>query len=164
MEKGLRKLSDPLDLSRVRRVQHGIKNESCAAECYLAIMHVSLRHCGLIVNATCPWVGARPNRLVFHPEEASCGMVEVECLYRLKDSDPSTAAEETSCLTLEDGIPHPMYFLQVLGQMALTGCNWAGFVVFTEKWVAVERIRFDQEEWTRVRQPLDIFLLFHFPN
>lgn len=156
---------DHKDLSRVRPVQHGIKNESCAADRYLAVMHsmghhASSRHCGL-VNPSCPWLGASPDRLVFDPEEGSYGVVEIKCPYKLKDSDASTAAQETFRLMLEDGIPHlkrdDVYFFQVLGQMAFTGYHWTDFVVFTEKWVAEERIRFDEEEWVRVKERLDRF-------
>ncbi|KAH7977930.1 hypothetical protein HPB49_003972 [Dermacentor silvarum] len=81
-QQGLRNLLDPKDLSRVRAIQYGKKNESFAAERDATTMkagghNVTLQHCGLAVHPSCPWLGASPDRLTFHPEEGTYGVVEV---------------------------------------------------------------------------------------
>ncbi|KAH7959136.1 hypothetical protein HPB49_008648 [Dermacentor silvarum] len=98
-EKGLRNLLDPKDLSRVRAIQYGKKNESVAAERYATTMraaghNVTLQHCGLAVHPSCPWLGASPDRLAFDPEEGTYGVVEIKCPYSLKDSEANTVMLE----------------------------------------------------------------------
>lgn len=70
------------------------------------------------MTPSCSWVSASPERLVFDPEKGSYGVVEIRCLYKLKDSNTSRAAEETCCLMQEDGSPHltrgDVYFFQGL--------------------------------------------------
>lgn len=165
-EKGLRNLLDPKDLSRVRAIQYGKKNESVAAERYATTMraaghNVTLQHCGLAVHPSCPWLGASPDRLAFDPEEGTYGVVEIKCPYSLKDSEANTVTTKNFCLTFVDDTPQlkrdDEYFYQVLGQMAVTECQWADFVVFSEKWIAVERIYFDQQKWDNVKAQLDYF-------
>ncbi|XP_037565513.1 uncharacterized protein LOC119445268 [Dermacentor silvarum] len=165
-EKGLRNLLDPKDLSRVRAIQYGKKNESVAAERYATTMraaghNVTLQHCGLAVHPSCPWLGASPDRLAFDPEEGTYGVVEIKCPYSLKDSEANTVTTKNFCLTFVDDTPQlkrdDEYFYQVLGQMAVTECQWADFVVFSEKWIAVERIYFDQQKWDNVKAQLDDF-------
>ncbi|XP_075730954.1 uncharacterized protein LOC142774509 [Rhipicephalus microplus] len=75
-EKGLRNLIEPKDLTHVRPVQYGIRNESMAKDRYIAVMNsyghnVSVQHCGLVVDPVCPWLGATPDGLVYDPEELS---------------------------------------------------------------------------------------------
>lgn len=165
-EKGLRNLLEPKDLSRVRAILYGRKNEPHAAERYISVMKsaghsISVQHCGLVVNPSCPWLGASPDRLVYDPEELGYGTVEIKCPYSLKDSDPSVVSATQFYLTIENEEPQlrrdHIYYFQVLGQMALTGCQWADFVVWSENWIAIERIRFDEQEWARAKLRLDSF-------
>ena len=39
------------------------------------------------------------------------------------------------------------YYLQIQGQMALTGATWCDFVIYTKKGLSVQRIRFDEKFW-----------------
>ncbi|KAH6933202.1 hypothetical protein HPB50_013442 [Hyalomma asiaticum] len=99
-EKGLYNLTESKDLSRVRAIQYGLRNENVAADRYCSVMkshghNVSLRYCGLFVNPTCPWLGASPDRLIYDPEEASYGVLEVKCPYSLKDSTPEVAKAQS---------------------------------------------------------------------
>lgn len=92
--KGLRNLLDPKDLSRVRAIQYGRRKEADAVSRYIAVLQklghdVSVRHCGIFVDPSCPWLGATPDRLVFDPEEGTYGVLEVKCPYSMKDLDSS---------------------------------------------------------------------------
>ncbi|CAN7975563.1 unnamed protein product [Ixodes persulcatus] len=166
-QKVLENLIEPKDLSRVRAVKHGRNNEGSACDRYGSVMkswghNVSLQHCGLVVNLSCPWLGASPDRLVYDPEELTYGVLEVKCPYSLRDSEPDFVRSHDFYLTFNENEEPSLnrdhqYYGQVLGQMALTECQWADFVVRSENWIAIERIWFDEEEWLRVKSNLDSF-------
>ncbi|XP_077508760.1 uncharacterized protein LOC144120231 [Amblyomma americanum] len=85
-EKGLQNLTADKDLSRVRAVQYGITNEQPAVQRYVAVMKtrghdVEAFRSGLVVDPSCPWLGASPDRLLFDPwcEIPSHGLLEVKC-------------------------------------------------------------------------------------
>lgn len=169
-EKGLRNLIEPKDLSHVRAVQYGQKNESAASERYADTMrshghNVTLRHCGLVVHPSYPWLGASPDRLVFDPEEMAHGVLEIKCPYSLKDSGAEYAISQEFYMSFNGNEPYlnrgHIYYAQVLGQMALTGCQWADFVVSSENWIAIERIYFDEKEWLCMKSKLDEFFFVH---
>lgn len=138
-EKGLHNLIEPRDLTHVRSVQYGIRNESLAKDQYVAVMqsygpNVSVHHCGLVVNPACPWLGATLDGLVYDPEELSYGVLGVKCPHSLGDTEPGEAKKKKSSLVF--GANHETqldrtqeYYFQALGQMALTGCLWGYFVV-----------------------------------
>ncbi|KAH6946654.1 hypothetical protein HPB50_014405 [Hyalomma asiaticum] len=161
-EKGLYNLIESKDLSRVRAIQYGLRNENVAADRYCSVMkshghNVSLQYCGLFVNPTCPWLRASPDRLIYDPEEASYGVLEVKCPYSLKDSTPEVAKAQCASLRFSENNSPSLkkdheYYAQVMGQMAITKCNWADFVVYSANWIAIERIHFDEEEWKGRRE------------
>ncbi|XP_037518828.1 uncharacterized protein LOC119395886 [Rhipicephalus sanguineus] len=170
-EKGLRNLIEPKDLTHIRTVQYGIRNENMAKDRYIAVMNsyghnVSVQHCGLVVDPVCPWLGATPDGLVYDPEELAYGVLEVKCPHSLKDSEPEEAKKRKFSLVFgENGEPQldrdHEYYAKVLGQMALTGCLWGDFVVCSEKWIGIERIWFDRNEWEEMRKKLDAFFFEH---
>ncbi|KAG0445120.1 hypothetical protein HPB47_020173 [Ixodes persulcatus] len=89
-ERGLHNLLEPKDLTGVRAVQYGIKNEPLAVNRYVAVLKklghdVTVKHCGIFVDPSCPWLGATPDRLVFDPEEGSYGVVEVNEFSELRE-------------------------------------------------------------------------------
>ncbi|XP_077484236.1 uncharacterized protein LOC144094187 [Amblyomma americanum] len=93
-EKGLQNLTADKDLSRVRAVQYGIKSEQPAVQRYMAVMKVkghdveAFRR-GLVVDPSCPWLRASPDRLLFDQcEIPSHGLLEVKCPYSLKGKTP----------------------------------------------------------------------------
>ncbi|KAL1418774.1 hypothetical protein MTO96_025659 [Rhipicephalus appendiculatus] len=122
-EKGLRNLIELKDLTHVRPVQYGIRNENMAKD-----------------RSSAP--------------------------HSLKDSEPEEAKKRKFSLVFgENGEPQldrdHEYYAQVLGQMALTGCLWGDFVVCSEKWIGIERIWFDRNEWEDMRKKLDAFFFEH---
>ncbi|KAL1418437.1 hypothetical protein MTO96_042964 [Rhipicephalus appendiculatus] len=121
---------------------------------------------GLAVNPAFPWLGASPDRFVYDPEELTYGVLEIKCPYSLKDSQPEEARSKKFCIIFEENDEPQLdrdheYYAQVLGQMGVTGCRWADFVVCSENWIAIERIRFDKIEWLSMRKKLDKFFFEH---
>ncbi|XP_064483151.1 uncharacterized protein LOC135396011 [Ornithodoros turicata] len=126
-EKGLNNLTAQRDLSKVRAVAYGRKHEDVAAQCYEGVMRrlghdVALSTAGIVVDPSCPWLGASPDRFVHDPTEAKPnGVLEIKCPYTLKDSEPSFAKNNIPYLTLDDQ-GHPKlkrnhsYYYQVLGK------------------------------------------------
>lgn len=117
---------------------------------------------GLLVDPSCPWLGASPDRLIFDPTEASVhGLLEVKCPYSLKGKSVDEIGD-TYCMKKDNnGVfrldrTH-MYYYQVLGQMALCGLPWSDFVVFSENFILVERIRFSEVDWVVAKAKLDSF-------
>ncbi|KAL1442514.1 hypothetical protein MTO96_046381 [Rhipicephalus appendiculatus] len=113
-----------------------------------------------------PWLGASPDRFVYDPEELTYGVLEIKCPYSLKDSQPEEARSKKFCIIFEENDEPQLdrdheYYAQVLGQMGVTGCRWADFVVCSENWIAIERIRFDKIEWLSMRKKLDKFFFEH---
>ena len=144
----------------------GKKNEPVALEKYQQKQqdcgHHGLYYCpsGFVVSEHHPYLGASPDAVVHDPTEANpFGLAEVKCPYSHRNQSPLQAAESKDfCCNIElnsDGEStlrlkrsHP-YFCQVQGQMAITERTWYDFVIYTEKSISVERIRYDSEFWNQ---------------
>ncbi|KAH9374945.1 hypothetical protein HPB48_020047 [Haemaphysalis longicornis] len=118
--------------------------------------------CGLLVDPSCPWLGASPDRLIVNPSETPMrGLLEVKCPYSQKGKSVSQIAEPFYMVKDHQGIfrldgCHDCYF-QVLGQMALAGLSSKDFAVFSNQFMIVERIRFGEQDWAVARRKLDNF-------
>ncbi|XP_064463249.1 uncharacterized protein LOC135374166 [Ornithodoros turicata] len=168
----LHNLTAHKDLSRCRPVAYGRKHEDTAAEHYCRALQnlghdIVVSHCGIAVHPSCPWLGASPDRFVFDPEESPPhGVLEIKCPYSLRDSELEHAKSELKQMQSDEG-GHPMvkresdYYYQILGQMAITGLKWGDFVVFSEKFMIVERIYFDEDKWKNAKRKLDYFYFNH---
>ena len=98
--------------------------------------------------------------VVHDPTEANpFGLAEIKCPHSHRNETPLQAAESRDfCCSIEvnsDGTStlklkrsHP-YFCQVQGQMAITERTWCDFVIYTEKGVNIERIKYDAEFWNK---------------
>ncbi|XP_077535926.1 uncharacterized protein LOC144148223 [Haemaphysalis longicornis] len=166
-DKGLQNFTSQKDLSRVRPIQYGISNEQPAVHRYVSVMKtrghdVEAFRCGLVVDPSCPWLGASPDRLIFDPSETPMhGLLEVKCPYSQKGKSVSQIEEAFYMVKDHQGIfrldrSHDYYF-QVLGQMALAGLSWTDFAVFSDQFMIVERIRFCEQDWAVARPKLDNF-------
>lgn len=164
----LGRLTSSKDLSHVPAVRHGITNEGKALRRYEAVLKqrgrsVHLQSAGLFVDPQCPWLGASPDAVVFDPlEDPPWGCVEIKCPYTLKNADVPELLSANSCVVF-DASRHPhlkedhLYFAQVVGQMGVTRLTWADFVFYGENFLAVQRIRFDEEVWRSMKRRLDVF-------
>ncbi|KAG0430299.1 hypothetical protein HPB47_022829 [Ixodes persulcatus] len=85
----LRRFASDKDLSRVRAIKHGITHEPDAVTKYEKELRrlghdIQVSCCGLFVDPASPWLGASPDRVVFHATEAvPHGVVEVKCPYTM---------------------------------------------------------------------------------
>ena len=119
---------------------------------------------GLVVSVTHPWLAASPDGLVTDPQEESAGMVEYKNPYNARYMMIPEAVEKVKdfCLTRnEDGHlwlkqSHPYYY-QVQATMFCTKRNWCDFVVNTTQDLYIERIRFNEQFWTKVMPKLKTF-------
>lgn len=155
-EKGLHNLVLERDLSRVRAVQYGIANEQAAVYRYISAMRTRGRdveafQSGLLVDSSCHWLGASPDRFIFDPAETQVhGLLEVKCPYSLKGKSPDEMGD-SHCMKKDSHnvfrlYRNHAYYFQILGQMALSSLSWIDFVLFSEKFIIVERIRFSEED------------------
>lgn len=83
------------------------------------------------------------------------GLLEVKCPYSQKGKSIAKIAEPSFMVKDLQGTfrldrSHDYYF-QVLGQMALAGLSWTDFVVFSDKFMIIERIRFSEQDWSVAR-------------
>ncbi|KAG0419532.1 hypothetical protein HPB47_004040 [Ixodes persulcatus] len=107
--------------------RYGITNEPLAAKRYEEVLRsmghdVTITSCGLLVNPAFPWLGASPDRIVYDPEEASYGVVEIKCPYSLRETKGAELAGLSFYSKLSDSGPRldrdNHYYSQVVGQMA----------------------------------------------
>ncbi|KAL1419421.1 hypothetical protein MTO96_005156 [Rhipicephalus appendiculatus] len=83
--------------------RYGISNEQGAVQRYISTLrtrdhNAEVFRSGLIVEPSCPWLGASPDRLVFHPAETPPhGILEVKCPYSLKGKS-AEEIEDMDCM------------------------------------------------------------------
>ena len=125
----------------------------------LGTMAHGLYYCssGFVVSEKYPFLGASPDAIVHDPTDASpFGLAEIKCSYSYRQQSPFEAAESSDfCCQLDQNAESPKlklkskhpYFCQVQGQMAITERSWCDFVIFTQKGISVERIKYDPDFW-----------------
>lgn len=156
------------DISHVRAVQYGVKNEQLAATKYIkyvrSIGHsVYVEHCGIVVAPSVCWLGVSPDRKIYDESaKDKYGLMEIKCPYSYREKTPTEALnDKTFYVELLNGVPklkriHP-YYLQIQGQMGVTGASWCDFVVYFQKGLIVERVQFDELLWQEVLEKLTNF-------
>lgn len=78
----------------------------CSKEVLCTMGHdVTVLPCGLLVNPAFLWLGAPPDRLVFNPAEGSYGVLEIKCLYTLRDKKGEELASSSFCSELTENGP-----------------------------------------------------------
>lgn len=122
----------------------GSTNEDKACDTYTTIMQVKMeemgrdptkfvvRHCGLVIDKDNPWLGASPDGIVDTGcAEDGLGLLEIKCPYtkRLYACTPA------------------QYYDQIQAQMAILGCAWCDFAVWTPTDMNVWRYKFDADYW-----------------
>lgn len=129
---------------------------------------LSVRDCGLFIDAERPWLAASPDGIVTDRRTGRwLRCLEVKCPFKHRASSVEAAARSDSrfCLEITDqeGAPqlalkmtHP-YFTQVQCQLAVTGLKMADFVVFTQRDLAVVSVPFDPDFWDQTLERLERF-------
>ena len=125
-----------------------------------------VQECGLIVNPKFPHLGASPDAILENSNEGY-GLLEIKCpaADRWKNVHPSTCASDSDffCSVDENGDPKlkrsHRYYMQVQGQLAISGRKWCDFMVWTLKGWTVERIYADSEYWNNMLSRLNDFYM-----
>jgi hypothetical protein len=124
-----------------------------------------LHDCGLIINNEFPFLAATPDGKLC--ENGECGLVEIKCPYLARDLEISDACSKLKNFMLkeESGIvsldKNHDYFVQIQGQLLVTGAPWCELVVYTTKDMHVERILPDIVFMRDILLKLAYFYKFH---
>ena len=145
-------------------LEWGIKNEPYAIEAYKKYRHAAgctdliVSASGFIISLSHPFLGATPDGAIYDPSspDKPYGFLEVKCPYTVRDKTPEEACSVPGfCCSIDHTSSkkvmklrenHP-YYCQVQGQMAIGQRPWCDFVVFTNKGISVERIRYNHHFW-----------------
>ena len=157
-----------------KHTAHGIKYEPIALQEYQKFMFnrktpVSVLRSGLVVSKSFPVLGATPDAKVVDFGCSVCfGLAEVKCPHTKFHvtpldacSDPGFFMEKISDSQCRLKRDHA-YYMQVQGQMGITGAQWCDFIVYTSKGLYVERIAFDTVFWQDLRSKLVQYYFEHF--
>ena len=112
---------------------------------------------GFVVCEEHPFLGASPDAYV----NDACsvdqfGLAEIKCPYKYRDLPPEDAASNSdfcSAVSVQAGRKvlqlkqNHQYYSQIQGQLAITERMWCDFVIFTNRGISVERIKFDSDFW-----------------
>lgn len=140
----------------------GKKSEPVALKLYVQHQHSNghdgLYACssGFVISEDHPFLGASPDAAVHDPTEADqFGVVEIKCPYSCRQVTPAEAClyPKFCCALDAKGIPtlrrEHIYYAQIQGQMGVTKRKWCDFVIYTEKGINIERIKFDCDFWEK---------------
>ena len=139
----------------------GLDNEPRVVEQYKKLQNVKVEKCGLVINPKWPWLGCSPDGIV--NEKA----IEIKCPFSKKDLTIIEAcADKSFFCTLENDQPKlkrtHVYYFQCQGIMAITGLQEIDFIVYTNKGLNVETIKFDERNWNLVWLPKLTEFYFEF--
>jgi len=159
-------IMNPKSLHNVQAINHGKNFEPVALMEYQKFMKnsrtpVKVLASGFVISKSCPILGASPDARVIDP---GCihpfGLAEVKCPHKVANvspidacSDPKFCMEKTGTDTCRLKTSHE-YYMQVQGQMGVTGCRWCDFIVYTRKGIYIQRIPFDVEFWNSLKEKL----------
>ena len=141
-------------------MKYGLDHEHEAAEQYSATQQVNTYPVGFIINPSAPYLGCSPDRRVYDPsEEHPWGLLEIKC--------PQVRSyTEAKCLKRRDDHyklkKNHAYYVQVMGQMGLSGSQWCDFMVWCENDYHIERIYYDQTYFANLKARLDAFYYMHY--
>lgn len=113
-----------------------------------------------------PWLGASPDALVFDPAEGSYGVLETKCPYTLRDKKGEELASSSFCSKLTENGPwlqrDHSYYVQIIGQMGVSGLSWGDFAVDGKGFILIKRLRLSSAESETKKNQLNYFILIPF--
>ena len=102
-------------------------------------------------------------RLVRWLDTSPHGIIEVKCSEEYQDNDPKDILHlsKNPCIQIIDdkvkiNVNHS-YYNQIQMQLALTTQTWCDFILFTNKGLVIDRVRFDPVRWRDIRDRLTDF-------
>ena len=122
--------------------------------------NLTVHKCGFYVHPHKGWLGASPDGVVYDPTVSdSQGILEIKCPYSARDCTVEEACKDTSFYCFLNGTNLRLkedhhYYHQVQLQLYVCGSeySWCDFCVYTNKDIAVERIRPDLQ-WQQQKLP-----------
>lgn len=147
---------------------YGICKEKAAKAKYVterSADNVHLHECGLVINNAFPFLAATPDAKVC--EGGNCGLLEVKCPYKARDMTISEALnsihnflliKENDIVTINK---EHEYYVQIQGQLLVTGAPWCDLAVYTNRDFFVERIFPNISFMTDIFCKLAFFYKFH---
>ncbi|XP_046392431.1 uncharacterized protein LOC124160590 [Ischnura elegans] len=139
-----------LSLENIPAVKWGIEKEDSAMQTYVAASNVthydfSAESVGLFIWKEYPFLGASPDGL----RHCSChgrGLVEIKCPYRFRDVEPFGPHTNGGHYFLDSNgslKKSSEYYTQVQFQMAVVGCDFTDFVVWSPHGCIIETVEKD---------------------
>lgn len=134
---------------------------------------ISVRDCGLFIDARRPWLAASPDGIVTDNRTGQWLLcLEVKCPYkhRHRRVEDACRTDPAFCLEIQDEDGRQpkespvyrlktshSYFTQIQCQLAVTGLRRADLAVFTLKELAVVPVTFDPDLWEETVSKLEVF-------
>ena len=143
-------------------MKYGLAHETDAAQFYGNTRFVNVYRTGFLINSGCPYLGASPDFLFYDPSRNEVfGLLEIKCLQCDSCKDAKCLKVINGQLTLKK--THE-YYLQVMGQMAITGLKRCDLMVFCKNDWLIETIFFDEEFFIDIYSKLTIFFNYFLPS
>lgn len=142
--------------------RYGKDNESKAIKDFERVIGEGVIACGLFVHPEHPYLAASPDGLL-----GERSIVEIKCPYKAKDFTPEEAIKSKliQFANIEDGSlslkKNDKYYLQVQGQLFVTGRESCYFVIWTPHGIIYEKIYRDEACWERMLPKLKEFYFEH---
>ncbi|XP_050540727.1 uncharacterized protein LOC126905245 [Daktulosphaira vitifoliae] len=132
-----------------KALQHGKIMEAKARQEVERLLNKIVNNSGLVVDPDFPYLAASPDGVI---EENY--LVEIKCPYSARDSSSAVEAVENKLLQyckfesakLKLKENH-VYFYQIMGQLHSTRREKCFFVIYTNKWINIEEIYYNQTFW-----------------
>ena len=160
-----------------RKMDFGKFHEPIAIEHYEKFMaannhHVQVEPSGLILDHVNYIFGATPDGKITDPsEDFPFGILEVKCSEEYKNNDPADIVylSKNPCIVHDDGVfklsSDHSYFAQIQMQLALSTQSWCDFVLYTNKGLVIDRVRYDPNYWEIIRgKLLEFYFKFLLPE
>ena len=172
----IRKKIDPVPLNTIA-VRYGREHEKDAIDSYVEYqvkrgVAIVVQKCGLVVDASLPWLAASPDAIVSDPslKESSQGCLEVKCPFLCEKMSISEACKTVAAFCLIVGKDGDIclskchsYYYQVQTQMHVTCLLWCDFVVWSPLHEPfVERIKYDAKFMKQVISTAEKFYFNQF--
>ena len=145
-------------------MRYGIEHEDEAAQFYSQQFGRETYRVGFVINPSIPHLGCSPDRRVYDPTESQpWGLLEIKCSMadHLSNLQYLKFNEETGTYTLKKS---HAYFLQCMGNLALTGSTWIDFFVYCRQEFHCERIYLDTDFSFKMLDKINLFYFdYHLP-
>ncbi|XP_049340579.1 uncharacterized protein LOC111196789 [Astyanax mexicanus] len=143
-------------------MKRGIDLEPEVLQQYSDLCNVNVSPCGFVIHPDTPYLGASPDAKVYDPTaDPPFGLAEVKC----PNVENITDATHIKFISGQAKLKRThKYFLQVQGQMAITGLAWCDFITSTKSDLTVERVWRDDSLLAEMKEKLDLFYLNTYMN